>query len=102
MKLTNEEIAALEAVRSPASIHNERALKVLRGLADRGLVEVGPSLAWQRLYPESCPLGIAVITADGRRALAQNCTVCDGSGFLPPVGGKPRDGGRRCKEACHV
>ncbi|NLF17993.1 MAG: hypothetical protein GX595_12200 [Lentisphaerae bacterium] len=74
MKLTNEDIDALEASRMPVSVYGERAMTVLRRLADLGLVEVGQPMAWQKMNPDTCPLGIAVITAAGRRAL--NLEAC--------------------------
>ena len=70
MKLTADERNALDAARNVVSVHSPEALRVLRGLAARGLCEVSGPLQYQLLDPKTCPLGIAVITAEGRRALA--------------------------------
>lgn len=69
MKLTNEERSVLQAVRSPVCVHSPQAMQALNHLATLGFVEVGEPLAWQKVNPPTCPLGIAVITASGRRAL---------------------------------
>ena len=71
MKLTIEERKALAAVREPASVYSKPLWKILNRLAELGLCEVAAPMEWQKLDPEKCPLGISVITPDGKRALRE-------------------------------
>lgn len=86
MKLTADERSALDATRNVVSVHSPEAMKLLRGLSARGLCEVSGPLGYQRLDPKTCPLGIAVITPEGRRVLAHQAN----SRLKPEL------------EACHV
>lgn len=72
MKLTLEERKALAAVREPASVYSKALWQILKRLADRDLCETGAPLEYQRLDPERCPLGIAVISPAGKRALRED------------------------------
>jgi uncharacterized protein YaeQ len=71
MKLTAEEKHALECVQGVVSVHSEKMMALLQRLAARGLCEISGPMCWQKLDSKTCPIGIAVITPDGRRALAQ-------------------------------
>ena len=46
------------------------------------------------------PYAAAVLEAFDRLGETKKpkCSTCDGSGWLPPIGGKKGDGGRRCHE----
>lgn len=71
MKLSLEERKALAAVRELAGIHSKPLWMILKRLAERDLCEVAAPMEWQKVDPETCPLGIAVITPAGKRALRE-------------------------------
>ena len=72
MKLSLEERKALAAVREPSSIYSKALWHILKRLSGFGLCETCAPLEWQRLDPEKCPLGIAVATPEGKRALRED------------------------------
>ena len=71
MKLTLEERKALAAVREPAYVYSKPLWLILKRLSEHDLCEVADPPEWQRLDPEKCPLGMAVISPSGKRALRE-------------------------------